>query len=571
MNFPRTLATARTAGAPLRIGAAAVFIAAFLNGCFTEEKPPEIVQGGGSSETTNGMVMGRVLDSSGAPAAGASLRLRSRAYLADTTSALARLGSDALDAVTDAEGFFRFDSLDPGGYLIEARGFNGGSSLFEVGVVAGDSIVLEPRMLASDATVRGRIDLDSGSAGQGYVQVFGLERVQRADPATGAFAFTDLPAGVYTLRASTSAPRFDPHILTGVRAAAAQVVDVGTFLVANFEAEDYSTWPSHRRVYFNTTTGGAGIADTLLDFPVLVRLNAGRIDFSTATPGNVRFSNRHGKPLPYEVEDWDALAERAAVWVRVDTVFGHDNKAYLDIHYGMPSVPDWSNGQAVFDTAQGFGAVWHLKEEAADTLTNRLYLDATAFEHHADDRVADPTREWFIGMANHFRSHDHVRARAVESLKPTRQFTLSAWFKTQGPNDPGGDIASMGDGYGIRVDAAGDPAVYLQIEGESWKNVIARGLGLNDSAWHHLAAVYDSTLLKLYVDGELIREAAYTGSIPYTLGQDFVIGAHGNGQLNYDYTGFIDEVQMSRVPRSADWIRLSFESQRLNGTLLEFR
>jgi hypothetical protein len=246
-----------------------------ISGCLQNEPIPEppIVQGGGSSETTNGIVMGRVLDSTGHPAGGASLRLRDRSFLADTGAGLPRRSALSLDAVTDADGYFKLDSLDPGGYLIEARGFNGGSALFEVGVVAGDSILLTPRNLGRDATVSGEIALDSGSADQGFVQIFGLDRVQRVDPATGRFTFTDLPAGIYTLKASTSSQKFDPHILTGVQAVAAQSTDIGTILVANFDAEVYSTWPQHRRIYLNTTTGGAAITDTLFQFPVLVRLD----------------------------------------------------------------------------------------------------------------------------------------------------------------------------------------------------------------------------------------------------------------------------------------------------------
>ena len=42
----------------------------------------------------------------------------------------------------------------------------------------------------------------------------------------------------------------------------------------------------------------------------------------------------------------------------------------------------------VFDTAAGFAGVWHLGEEAADTVANGLYRDATPAGNHGNDRIA---------------------------------------------------------------------------------------------------------------------------------------------------------------------------------------
>ncbi|HEX3602108.1 MAG TPA: LamG domain-containing protein, partial [Lacipirellulaceae bacterium] len=65
------------------------------------------------------------------------------------------------------------------------------------------------------------------------------------------------------------------------------------------------------------------------------------------------------------------------------------------------------------------------------------------------------------------------------------------------------------------------------------------------SGWHHLAAVFhDHDTCKLYVDGVEKASTSTTGSIVYTQGTKTVIGAHGNGQTTYDFTGKIDDVRI---------------------------
>lgn len=81
---------------------------------------PWRVAGGSGTETSNGeVVAGRVLMGDGKPASGASVYVRTAAYLKDT------VGIDSLpppaDAVTDKEGYFRLKFLTAGSYKAEVR------------------------------------------------------------------------------------------------------------------------------------------------------------------------------------------------------------------------------------------------------------------------------------------------------------------------------------------------------------------------------------------------------------------------------------------------------------------
>ena len=80
--------------------------------------------------------------------------------------------------------------------------------------------------------------------------------------------------------------------------------------------------------------------------------------------------------------------------------------------------------------------------------------------------------------------------------------------------------------------------------------------------WHHVALTAGSDKLTLFVDG------VASGSAPVTLaeiGGEFTIGAASGARF---LTGEIDEVEVSKTARSADWIKASARGQGMDANLL---
>jgi hypothetical protein len=65
---------------------------------------------------------------------------------------------------------------------------------------------------------------------------------------------------------------------------------------------------------------------------------------------------------------------------------------------------------------------------------------------------------------------------------------------------------------------------------------------INNAAWHHLAATYDGSKLRLYVDGVLDDSLAQPGISIATSGGTFSLGARPAGENQFD--GLIDEVRV---------------------------
>src|SRR5271154_3671681 len=91
-------------------------------------------------------------------------------------------------------------------------------------------------------------------------------------------------------------------------------------MVAGEARADYQGWKHSGSIYLLTTPEGANLAASteVEDFPVLVRLHKDFFNFSQAKANgeDVLFSTADGKPLAYEIDEWDPTGGTASIWVR---------------------------------------------------------------------------------------------------------------------------------------------------------------------------------------------------------------------------------------------------------------
>jgi len=145
---------------------------------------------------------------------------------------------------------------------------------------------------------------------------------------------------------------------------------------------------------------------------------------------------------------------------------------------------------------------------------------------------------------------------------PEQGFTASAWLRIDQAqqavvlalNDQGRSIQLAVDGARPVARATfGGPPVSV-----TWPSDLALG------QWHHVGVTAGAGKLTLYVDG------VAAASAPVVLAElhgPFTIGSDGAAAF---LTGEIDEVEVAKTVRSADWIKASARSQAAEGNLLLF-
>ena len=143
-------------------------------------------------------------------------------------------------------------------------------------------------------------------------------------------------------------------------------------------------------------------------------------------------------------------------------------------------------------------------------------------------------------------SGQHIETTAIPTpspLKPTSTFTISAWVKYAATGPNGGEIATMGDNYALRVQPDGSVKTFFY-NGNTWPTAISAEVNTKDAAWHHVLGQYTGAKLRVYVDGGHQREEVASGPITYNTGRSFYIGKHGNFGTQHNFNGTIDQVRV---------------------------
>jgi len=127
----------------------------------------------------------------------------------------------------------------------------------------------------------------------------------------------------------------------------------------------------------------------------------------------------------------------------------------------------------------------------------------------------------------------------------------------------------IGKGY---LNGVGSEGYYLRLNGGAlefgtYVFPAAHGVGWtysgwSTSSWHHVAGTFDGSTWKLYLD-QAATASASDAQGPVDNGMNVLIGAFNNSNVAAynDFNGFMQEVRVSNVARSAAWIATEVTNQ----------
>ncbi len=140
---------------------------------------------------------------------------------------------------------------------------------------------------------------------------------------------------------------------------------------------------------------------------------------------------------------------------------------------------------------------------------------------------------------------DRVAVADSNALDLTNRFTVEAWVK---PTTLTGWrtvlVKETADGlaYGIYAnDNVPKPAAHAQVAGEGASRGSSGAAPLQVNAWTHLAATYDGTTLRMFVNGVPVGSEVMTGSLVKSAGALSIGGSLAWGD---HFEGLIDEVRI---------------------------
>jgi len=326
-----------------------------------------------------------------------------------------------------------------------------------------------------------------------------------------------------------------------------------TALLAVPASGQFADWKHSGSIIILTTPEGANLPATAVieNFPVLVRLHKDSFDFrqAQADGADLRFSTSDGTKLAYQIDEWDAARGEASVWVRVSKITGNSRQE-IKLHWGNADAVSESNGAAVFNESNGYLSVLHLSDPVKDEVgTVTPTDDGTS----ASAGMIGPARRFSVGKG--------INCGEAIATFPTgaSDHSSEAWFRAEVPNAL---AMAWGNEHGqgkITMRIASPP--HVQMECYFSGADIRDGGKVTLGQWTHVVHTYREGDSRVYVNG-VLDGATMTPNAPLAIKSPARMSV-GGWYRDYRFVGDIDEVRVARVVRSADWVKLQYENQKL--------
>lgn len=366
---------------------------------------------------------------------------------------------------------------------------------------------------------------------------------------------------------------------------------------------DYSAWSDYYRVAVHALA--AGVTENLTNYPLLLKITDSEILGKSVANGNdIRFSSwDETVEYDYEIEHWSA--DTAIIWVRIPSILANTDNQSFKLHIGnVDANTPVSDGSAVFDTANGWVAVWHMNQPTTTVDTDSI-LDATANKHsaalklvaQADAAILDTT---LIGPAKAFRGNSQVSTGYYFNVDETNTkpinlidrdngpFTVSAWVRwrecTGGARMAvitkynNGDNPANSRGWAIQTGNNGqvrfsnNPPSLAGPSGNVASDYFAEFPACTAGDLTYFSGTYDRESTPAAGNPEGMSAWLNDGAATASTGQGSVtqvsVGNNGFvyiGRLqNADrfFRGAMDEIRVSKTALSNSWKKLDYETQK---------
>lgn len=334
----------------------------------------------------------------------------------------------------------------------------------------------------------------------------------------------------------------DPQYVAGAQSSATvTIADNGS----------WANWAQSLTLYF---TGYSG-SETLTNFPILIVLTPSRVGNYAgfaADGADIRFRDGDAN-LAYEIEKWDP-AGASYIWVGVPEI--SDPTDSITLVWNNPAAISAESPRALW--SGDYMGVWHLNIADGEG----LYPNSTGQGSDGTNFGAAEV-PGAIGGALSFTAteSDYVDTGSTEALN---NWTVSVWAMS--PAAPDGSASSgpvhREANYQINWnhgDANFRAGAALNVS-EAWH--AATTGPLEGNTWYNLVGTYDGETLRAYRNGVLVTENTTPSGNPAEEVNTLKFARHAAG-ANY-FNGTVDEVQILRAARSADWIANQYASSSDN-------
>jgi hypothetical protein len=306
----------------------------------------------------------------------------------------------------------------------------------------------------------------------------------------------------------------------------------------------------------NITINASQIASNLTDYPMYFKITDSDLASKAQTDGDdILFVGPDGDTkLDHEIEYYNSATGELIAWIKIpylssisDTnIFMYYNNSLASNQENVNEV--WSNGYA---------GVYHMSEDSGP-ITNSVS------SVNYGGRVNEPTRtSGIFGYGQDFTGGNNLDMFNLGNLGVAdginENITFSIWTNIDlVSSDTWARVLSKQDqeytGFDV-YDFCLDDAqnLYGHVNDNAWADT-----SLADQTWYRFTLTYDGTDKNFYVNETLTQNEGQSGALQYS-SAPVTIGARESP--NAETAGILDEVRISIIPRSTEWIETEWNNQ----------
>jgi Concanavalin A-like lectin/glucanases superfamily len=272
-----------------------------------------------------------------------------------------------------------------------------------------------------------------------------------------------------------------------------------------------------------------------------------------------------GNALKYEVAQYDPLTSDFEIWVQIPTLHTATNDSiYLFLNNSGVST---SQQDLSMWTDANYGAVYHF----GDGTTLSLKDSTTNGNNATNVNTVTAAAGQIGGAAATNGSSSYLRITDSASVKPTSAITMEGWayptstssckwmisrdYLANGTwNDP-----YIAWGLAFNCSSANKTMAVVDTTNNTAYADTTSTTSLSLNQWAYLAATYDGTTVRNYINAAANGTTSKTGSVRYSGNtSDPVLGVRSPYSLAEYWAGRYDEIRISSVARSANWLSTTY-------------
>ena len=315
------------------------------------------------------------------------------------------------------------------------------------------------------------------------------------------------------------------------------------------------------------TIANGKVAGDETDFPILISITDSDLTGCLANGYDIKFYNAdEDTQLKHERESFDNSIGTLRAWVKIPSL-SSTSDTLLYMYYEYPSESsDQADPENVWDA--NFTAVYHMNDKTTSTV-----VDSTSNGRDGIKGAANQPLETTSGKIGNAQDYETDGSHKIDVSSDVgiglSSFSIETWVKRE----------SVGEfhhvwSYGEAVNHKG---LHWRFNSDSTFKFAFRGDDLDTvdtfttDTWYSLAGTYHqgTDARNIYVNG--------SPNVNDTAIIDFQIPSNKNSGIGYKawtntqyFDGIIDEVRISTIARSSEWIQTTYNTQNDPSTFMGF-